>query len=172
MRSCRRYSTARSAFHEENTARTARSNCSRGSCGKSRPVCSPKMALYLLTSSRSFSAPNSTSVRAPASALASSNACSKASPGTPHTVLPYIWINRRYESHAKRSLPLCAASPTTLESVNPTFSTVSIIPGMENFAPERTDTSSGSDGSPSRRPIRSSSAARCAATSSARLSGS
>jgi hypothetical protein len=29
------------------------------------------------------------------------------------------------------------------------FRTVSIIPGIENFAPDRTDTSSGSSGSPS-----------------------
>ena len=35
--------------------------------------------------------------------------------------------------------------------------TVSIIPGMENFAPERTDTRSGSSPSPSRRPVLSSS---------------
>ena len=30
---------ARSVFQESKTARTARSSCSRGSCGKSRPVC-------------------------------------------------------------------------------------------------------------------------------------
>ena len=40
MRSCRRYSTARSEFHELKTASTARSICSRGSCGNSRPACS------------------------------------------------------------------------------------------------------------------------------------
>src|SRR4051812_11104249 len=36
--------------------------------------------------------------------------------------------------------------------------TVSIIPGIENFAPDRTDTSSGSCGSPSSRPALSSNA--------------
>ncbi len=33
------------------------------------------------------------------------------------------------------------------------FKTVSIMPGMENFAPDRTLTSSGSAGSPSLRPM-------------------
>jgi hypothetical protein len=51
------------------------------------------------------------------------------------------------------------------------FSTVSIIPGMENFAPDRTLTSSGSAGSPSLRPIACSIARRWAVTSSARPSG-
>jgi hypothetical protein len=37
------------------------------------------------------------------------------------------------------------------------FRTVSIMPGMENFAPDLTLTSSGSDGSPSLRPIADSS---------------
>ena len=39
------------------------------------------------------------------------------------------------------------------------------MPGMENLAPERTETSSGSAGSPSRRPIVRSSAARCSSIS-------
>ena len=38
---------------------------------------------------------------------------------------------------------------------------MSIIPGIETAAPERTDTSSGSCGSPKRLPARSSSAAMC-----------
>ena len=48
--------------------------------------------------------------------------------------------------------------------------TVSIIPGIENFAPDRTDTSSGSCGSPSWRPTRSSSA-RSARVTCTRSSG-
>ncbi len=44
-----------------------------------------------------------------------------------------------------------AASPATDASDSPMLRTVSIIPGMENFAPERTDTSSGSSVWPSRR---------------------
>ena len=40
------------------------------------------------------------------------------------------------------------------------FSTVSIMPGMENFAPDLTLTSSGSAGSPSLRPMALSSFSR------------
>ena len=48
---------------------------------------------------------------------------------------------------------------------------VSIMPGMENTAPERTETSSGFSEPPSLRPVRSSSRARPALISSARPSG-
>src|SRR5438046_10393458 len=41
-----------------------------------------------------------------------------------------------------------AARPLVVSSFRPRFRTVSIIPGMENFAPERTLTSSGSFRSP------------------------
>ena len=51
------------------------------------------------------------------------------------------------------------------------FRTVSIIPGIENFAPDRTDTSSGSSAPPSTFPRSSSNAARCSATWSSRPSG-
>ena len=51
------------------------------------------------------------------------------------------------------------------------FSTVSIMPGMENLAPDLTLTSSGSAGSPSCRPIFFSSCRRCSLTSSARPAG-
>ena len=60
------------------------------------------------------------------------------------TILPNICTNRRYESQANRSLEVCFASPPTETSFNPRLRTVSIIPGIENAAPERTDTSSGS----------------------------
>jgi len=52
------------------------------------------------------------------------------------------------------------------------FKTVSIIPGIENFAPERTLTSSGLSDWPSRRPIFASRAARCLSTSAASSGGS
>jgi hypothetical protein len=48
---------------------------------------------------------------------------------------------------------------------------VSIIPGIENGAPDRTETSSGSAASPRRLPIFVSSATRAAATSSIRPGG-
>jgi hypothetical protein len=35
-------------------------------------------------------------------------------------------------------------SPSTLSSFRPTFRTVSIIPGIEKGAPDRTETNSGS----------------------------
>ena len=76
------------------------------------------------------------------------------------TILPNICTNRRYESQAKRSFDVCCASPPTETSFNPRFRTVSIMPGIENAAPERTDTSSGSTGSPSRLPVLPSRTAR------------
>ena len=48
---------------------------------------------------------------------------------------------------------------------------MSIIPGIETAAPERTETSSGSEGSPKRLPARSSSRAMCASTSPQSCSG-
>jgi len=65
----------------------------------------------------------------------------------------------------------CRARPCTLTSLSPTLSTVSIMPGIENFAPERTETSSGSSGSPSRLPIAFSTVAMCSVTSSASSAG-
>ena len=88
------------------------------------------------------------------------------------TIFPNICTNRRYESYANRSLSVCLANPPTDASLSPRLRTVSIIPGIENGAPERTDTSSGSTSSPRRLPILASSAASAAATSSSRPSGS
>ena len=51
------------------------------------------------------------------------------------------------------------------------FSTVSIIPGIENLAPDRTLTSSGSAASPSLRPIAASRLARWAVISSSSPAG-
>ena len=53
--------TARSVFHESNTARTARSICSRGSCGNSRPASLTTTSLYVSTSWRMSSASRSRS---------------------------------------------------------------------------------------------------------------
>ena len=87
------------------------------------------------------------------------------------TILPNIWTNLRYASQAKRSLEVCEARPWTLSSFKPRLRTVSIIPGMENFAPERTETNSGSVGSPSFFPMASSSRWRCSSVSSMRPEG-
>ncbi len=53
------------------------------------------------------------------------------------TTSPNMAMNRRYESYAKRGLPVPLASPSTVASFRPRLSTVSIMPGMENTAPER-----------------------------------
>ena len=89
----------------------------------------------------------------------------------PSTTSPYIWIRRRYESFAKRALPVRSARPRTASSFRPRLRIVSIIPGIETAAPERTETSSGSAGSPKRFPVFSSSAARCRSTSVSSPSG-
>ena len=59
------------------------------------------------------------------------------------TIRPNIWMNRRYASQPKRSLPVRAIRPCSVCSLSPRLRTVSIIPGIENLAPERTETSSG-----------------------------
>ncbi len=87
------------------------------------------------------------------------------------TILPNICTKRRYESQAKRSFEVCFASPPTETSFIPRLRTVSIMPGIENAAPDRTDTSSGSTGSPSRFPVLPSRTARASATSSINPSG-
>ena len=74
----------------------------------------------------------------------------------PSTTSPYIWISRRYESNANRSFPVAAASPRVVSSLSPRSRIVSIIPGIEIAAPERTETSSGLDGSPKPAPVASS----------------
>ena len=68
-------------------------------------------------------------------------------------------MKRLYESYTKRSnagsgLPLIIAATTS--SFKPRFKMVSIIPGMEALAPERTDTNNGFSRSPNFFPLISS----------------
>jgi hypothetical protein len=60
-------------------------------------------------------------------------------------------------------------SAATVSSFKPRLSTVSIMPGIEARAPERTETRSSRSGSPNRRPVTSptlsSAAATCASSS-------
>ena len=114
---------------------------------------------------------SSTSCLTPRAAFMLVSACSKRCPSTPSTTSPYIWISRRYESYAKRSLPVVFASPATASSLRPRLRIVSIIPGIETAAPERTETSSGSSGSPNRFPAFDSSEAMCSAISASRPVG-
>src|SRR3990172_2749170 len=62
-------------------------------------------------------------------------------------------------------------SPSSVSPFSPRLRTVSIIPGMLNFAPERTDTSSGFAGSPNRLPACSSTVCMRPRTSSISPSG-
>jgi hypothetical protein len=78
---------------------------------------------------------------------------------------PYMAMKRRYESKAKRWSPVWLARPSTERSLRPRFNTVSIIPGMENLAPERTDTKSGSSALPMALPMAFSRRVRAPATS-------
>ena len=112
----------------------------------------------------------SASEATPAAKRAWVSSCSNSSPSRPSTMRPYMLMNRRYESYAKRS-SLALARPTTVLSFKPKLRTVSIMPGIENFAPERTDTNSGSATLPSLRPIFFSSAATCFAISRSRPFG-
>ena len=84
----------------------------------------------------------------------SKGSCSSFDTGfRPMTTSPYICTKRRYESHAKRALPALAARPSTASSLRPRFRIVSIMPGIDARAPERTDSSSGSAALPKRLPI-------------------
>ena len=66
-----------------------------------------------------------------------------ASAGTPRTTSPNICSSRRRESRASASSPR-RASPATASSVSPRLRIVSSIPGIKSWAPERTESSSGS----------------------------
>ena len=75
--------------------------------------------------------------------------------------------SRRRNARRRSAWP----DPRPTRRSDPRFKTVSIMPGMENLAPERTLTSSGSALSPRERPIFFSSRVRALATSSERPSG-
>ena len=69
------------------------------------------------------------------------------------TTSPYICTKRRYESQANRGLPVRLATASTAWSFMPRLRMVSIMPGIEARAPERTDTSSGISLSPNFMPV-------------------
>ena len=82
------------------------------------------------------------------SSSSSKGSCSLPSGFRPSTTSPYICTKRRYESQAKRAFPEALMRPCTVSGVSPRFSTVSIMPGIEARAPERTETRSGFPASP------------------------
>ena len=167
-----RYTLARSLFQLSNTANTDPQSCSQGSTGKSRPMRARINALNRCTSSLRSAVSRSVSSLTPRfsltmSMITSNGSCSSLDTGfRPITTSPYIWMKRRYESQAKRSLLVLAARPATASSFRPRFRIVSIMPGIDARAPERTDSSSGSSLLPKRLPISRSSWATPAFTSS------
>src|SRR3546814_13416913 len=66
------------------------------------------------------------------------------------TLFPYTTL---FRSHAKRGSPDASDRPTTVLSLSPRLRTVSIIPGIDTRAPERTETSTGSAAPPQRLPV-------------------
>ena len=72
------------------------------------------------------------------------------------------------EPRVRRSGP---RGPPPSPSLSPRLRIVSIMPGIETGAPDRTLTRSGSAGSPNRRPTRSSMRAMCVRSSPSRPSG-
>ena len=76
-------------------------------CARGRSRGSVRSAPLRSSASRSVSC-----AFGPFAALASSSACSNASAGTSITILPNIWMNRRYASRANRtSPPVCVGEP-------------------------------------------------------------
>ena len=142
----RRYTFARGLSHERKTASIASLSCSTGSDGKSSPSCFLYSALNCSARSLRSAAVKSTSYLTPFSSFILSMSCSKYFLPTSITTSENIWMNLLYESYTKRSkagseLPAIIAATTS--SLRPRLRIVSIIPGIEALAPERTDTRSG-----------------------------
>ena len=146
MPSSLRYTTARSPIQLPNTARTAISSCRCGSDGNRLPECLSHIRLNSETIPRSVPASRSPSLLAPVRRFAAFRTFSNPESSAPKTTLPNSCTNRLYESHANRSSPLALARPPTVRSLMPRFSIVSIMPGIDMAAPDRTDTSNGLSG--------------------------
>ena len=137
---------ARGLSHERNTASIASFNCSTGSDGKSVPNWFLYSALNCSANVLRSAAVRSTSYLTPFSSFILSISCSKYFLPTSITTSENIWIKRLYESYTKRSnlgsgLPAIIAATTS--SLRPKLRIVSIMPGIEALAPERTDTRRG-----------------------------
>ena len=144
-------------------------SCSCGCSGNSRPVCLRMMSSKRVTRSARSAADSSASEATPLSFRFAVRALSKSSFPVSRTTSPYIWRKRRRQSSAKRS-PAAAARPLIVARFKPRFRIVSIIPGIEERAPERTETSSGLAASPKRLPVAASTFFSASATSRFRSS--
>ena len=152
----RRYSRARSLHHERCTASTAAINCSMGARGKRRPASSAWISRNSPAMARSprwsrSGRPNTHSCR-----RILATAWSKGRESQPSTISANWRMRRRYESQVRRGLPVRRSNPERVSSFRPTLSSVSIIPGIDCGAPERTATSSGRRSAPNARPVASS----------------
>mmetsp|Transcript_8810 Transcript_8810/g.27785 ORF Transcript_8810/g.27785 Transcript_8810/m.27785 type:complete len:347 (-) Transcript_8810:215-1255(-) len=147
-----RYLIARGLFQERNTAMMAMCSCWPGSSGNGVPVPFSNTPLYSVTSSFRSSALSSMSSLTPRRSFMACMASSNFSCDTPHTTSPNMSTKRRYASYTKRGLPVLASSAAAVFSFRPRLSTVSIMPGIEIAAPERTETSSGRSPSVQRSP--------------------
>ena len=139
----------------DRVTRAARS----GPAGTRSPLCSRTMPLNVSTRPRRSSALSSGSVSTPRA----SRSCSRARARSRRrgrrarscrTSARSGGTSRTRSARCRSAWP----DPATDVSLRPRLRTVSIIPGIENGAPERTETSSGSSTSPSCLPIFASSA--------------
>jgi hypothetical protein len=91
---------------------------------------------------------SSASVATPRARFISVRALSKATRGIDNTTSPNMSSSRRYASrqNLRSASDVVGAEQNlwTTSSFNPRLSTVSIMPGIETAAPERTERSSGS----------------------------
>ena len=131
----------------------ARVNCERASNGKAVPVCFSTTTTNASPALRSAGPSRSAIVLPPADLMRGAAALAKASDGISQTVFPNISIKRRYESQANRESPVIDSRVAATSCDMPTLRTVSIMPGIENFAPDRTETRRGFFGSPKDFPI-------------------
>mmetsp|Transcript_11994 Transcript_11994/g.19825 ORF Transcript_11994/g.19825 Transcript_11994/m.19825 type:complete len:221 (-) Transcript_11994:1986-2648(-) len=132
-----RYFTALGEYQDLNTACTAMFSCSQGSAGT--------VAIFLnsFTTSTRSAMVRRLSWGTPRFSRATCSTSSYSCLSTPRTTLPNICRKRRYVSNAQRGLLLILASTSTISSLIPRFSIVSIMPGIDTAAPERTDSSRG-----------------------------
>ena len=170
---CRRYATARAPFHDRNTASIAFSSCARGSAGKSSPVSSRITSLNSLGERPQVVGVEVGVLRVRRPSRSSPR---RAGPRTARRGCPGRSCRTSGRTAGTRPTRTARSTsawpgPATERSFSPRFRTVSIMPGMENLAPRRTETSSGSASSPRRLPMAASSACRCVSTSSIRPAG-
>mmetsp|Transcript_27252 Transcript_27252/g.44405 ORF Transcript_27252/g.44405 Transcript_27252/m.44405 type:complete len:200 (-) Transcript_27252:118-717(-) len=84
----------------------------------------------------------------PREAFTLSRSASNLERSRPRQTSANIWMKRRNESYAHLGFPEAFPILSTLTALRPKFSTVSIIPGIEMTAPERTERRTGSSGAP------------------------